>query len=446
MKIIINKKRNIYDILNSSLENLEIKNKIINNFIPIRYKSYYLLLTSLKDLDGNLLENDINKIILKFNHKIHEIILKNVISFHDYEYFDFTKKYDAYIDSHTKLLFINFKSNELDYYNLTNLEFNNFINYNNENKLINYVYYKNNEKIKIYKFLNLELKWVDKWFNLPPIPYFFDYSDDNIKKPGMPVYIKDELLGIISENNNNNVIITPIISIIRSLQYLDNKILNKFSFNTITIKLNFLRNEINYDYGLLVLDNEINSINEVKKKNIICSFNNLKINSQGNIIINNLNIPYKSYIWLLNENYVNINILKTNYKLKEVIQNKEINDINISMKTKLNLINYKFNNINYALSVDDINYIKIFNNYYVELNENLLFEFKDYLLNNDKIINELFENQFLNKKIIIKININSKILNFYSNDNIDKLINEKNQISNLNINLIQDAINNFYKI
>ena len=69
MKIIINKKRNIYDILNSSLENLEIKNKIINNFIPIRYKSYFLLLTSLKDLDGNLLENNINKIILKFNNK-----------------------------------------------------------------------------------------------------------------------------------------------------------------------------------------------------------------------------------------------------------------------------------------------------------------------------------------------------------------------------------------
>jgi len=116
------------------------------------------------------------------------------------------------------------------------------------------------------------------------------------------------------------------------------------------------------------------------------------------------------------------------------------------MKTKLNLINYKFYYINFSLSVDDINYIKIFNNYYIELNENLLFEFKDYLLNNNKIINELFKNQFSNKKIIIKININSKSLKFYSNDNIDKLINDKNQTSNLNINLIQDVINNFYNI
>lgn len=122
------------------------------------------------------------------------------------------------------------------------------------------------------------------------------------------------------------------------------------------------------------------------------------------------------------------------------------------MKIKLNLINYKFNNINFSLSVDDINYIKFLNNYYIELNENFLFEFKNYLLNNDKIVNELFENQFINKKIIIKININSKTLSFYSNDNIDKLISEKNQISSLkiiqdvNINLIQDVINNFYKI
>ena len=447
MKIITYKKRNIYDVLSSNLENLEIKNKIINNFIPIRYKSNFLLLTSLKDLDGNLLENNVNKIILKFNYKLYEIILKNIISFHDYEYFDFTKKYDAYIDSHTKLLFINFKSNDFEYYDITNLEFENLLNYNNENKLINYVYYKNNEKIKTYKFINLELKWFDKWFNLPPIPYFLDYNDDNTKKAGMPLYIKDELLGIISENNNNNIIITPIISIIRSLQYLDNKKINIFSFNTITIKLNLLKNKINYDYGLLVLDNENNSINEIKKKNIICSFNNLKINSEGNVIIqNNLNIPYKSYIWLLNENYVNIYILRTNYKLKEIIQNKEINDINISMKTKLNLINYIFYYINFSLSVDDINYIKIFNNYYIELNENLLFEFKDYLLNNNKIINELFKNQFSNKKIIIKININSKSLKFYSNDNIDKLINDKNQTSNLNINLIQDVINNFYNI
>ena len=268
----------MYQILNSSLENLEIKNKIINNFIPIRYKSYFLLLTSLKDLDGNLLENNINKIILKFNNKKYEIILENVISFHDHEYFDFTINYDAYIDSHTKLLFINFKSDELEYYDFTNLEFNNHINYNNENKLINYVYYKNNEKNKIYKFLNLEFKWFDKWFNLPPIPYFFDYNDDNNKKEGTPIYIKDELLGIINENNNNNIIITPTISIIRSLQYLDNKKLNIFSFNAITIKLNLLRNKISYDYGLLVLDNEINSINEIKKKNIICSLDNFKIN------------------------------------------------------------------------------------------------------------------------------------------------------------------------
>ena len=466
MLIEISKKPNLYDDIYNSIYHDKNHFLLINNFIPVKFDNNHYIMSSSKDVESFLLEYRKNiDINLYYNNKRSYTKLKKIISFQEINY-DFEKTdYDCYIDSHLDLLFIKYYDNELDYYNINFNSIDEILNINllNINFNLKWIDYNlNSNCVNLNK--NIEYKWLDNYFvNLPAIPIFTINSKDLIVTTGGIITTNDNiLLGMVNFTNEDKIYITPILSIYRSLRYLKGDNLLSIYINHLPIYFEFdnvVNKKFNKKYGIMIANNYYNKLyNNIKKNNtsktnnnednnednillnnkkeannlikysIICSIDNYYINSEENLIISeNLTIPIKSYIWLfknINKNNIEFEIIKnTHYNIDKsefYYQFIKISDNNLNKNFVINKCSYNIkNNFNIcsSLNISDIKYINYKNNYIIELNEKILLILKNIIIKHNiydnigqKIINNSFNNNNYNNKILIKLNLFSNKL------------------------------------
>jgi hypothetical protein len=141
----------------------------------------------------------------------------------------------------------------------------------------------------------------------------------------------------------------------------------------------------------------------LSKEKVITSIDNININENGYLSINNIEIPFKSYIWLLANENINIEL----YKIKKSrFENNNIINLN---KTTINIVDYKLEKNNIGINLSEIKYIEYNNKYIFELNERFFEIFEKLIKDNDNnnIINYINNNKYniKNKKILIGIDL-----------------------------------------
>ena len=502
MLIEFNVKPNLYQNLLRDLYEIEIENKIIYNFIPIKFNDNYFILTSSIDLDGYLMDYRENILVkLYLNDKKYFITLNSVISVNEQK-FNNKILYDCYIDNITNLLLIRFYSEKLEYIPIDlNININNNIIISSEVIDIKYNWTDSNlDNLNYSKKSKLELLWNNSSLNLHHVPILTDTININEKLipiTGSSIISSDNLVGIVSYINNYKIIITPLISIKKFLDIMINTNLFYLGIDLYPIKFNFNSelNKINYNYGIMIgnnfydkkniksniiddniddiiddiIDDNINdninitnitnkknsnsnnklNLKYLSRKNIICSVDNYKINSEGNLEINSeISIPFKSYIWLFKNsknNLLNIELISNNIFNFDIIElkYKEVTINDDYIKKKINIINTQiyldnnYNNIS-GITLCELKYIKYNNNYIVELNERILKILKPLAIDNrvySKIFNKIISQRY-NKnsnKIILGIKINKD--NIPTIKDISGYKNFENLISTFNSKL-----------
>lgn len=171
----------------------------------------------------------------------------------------------------------------------------------------------------------------------------------------------------------------------------------------------------------------------LKKGNIICSIDDYKINSCGNIIIGEYKtIPLKSYIWLFKNsrnNTINLkNISPQNYRgdlINSQDENEELFIDDSSIKKQVNVIKslipikleydtisvFGLSQLKYMTYNFNSNSIQL-----VEVNEKMLEIIKQFLISNQRtyydIINYIFSEKYtsVNNKILLIFNFNERRL------------------------------------
>jgi hypothetical protein len=466
--------KNIYHELNNFINNIKICDNEIVNGILIKYKNKKWITGTIMNIDGNFTKDEMNiemniEIIIENNYYCYNIkciksLLDENISQNTYE--DINNE-TLFFDQHLNLFFIKFEE-EIDdnlYYNLDDNDIKDLLNINYNtcpNIYFKYLTAKNNnlEIIRIDGIIIDTYYWNNSFIWLPPIPYLKCKVENTKPQTGSAVLNNDgKLVGIVSYYDDN-VIITPLVSIIRSLNYFSGhklKIINIDTINTKIICNDIIENGIiinnNYNknlydhYKKLVKKNTDNDslINLMKiykkygllkKGSIIRSINNKKINQDGNIQMDNISIPIKSYIWyLINEEYINIELYKT------IKKNSLINAFEINLnKINSNFILFKLENKNITTNIDEINYIKYNNKYLFELNETFIDIFQNLILNNSYINNYLINNKYniRNKKIILAINL-------IENNIILKIVHKFSSIIDIKNNLNRKAQKRYIK-
>ena len=237
-------------------------NEIIYNFIPIKILGEYYILTSLKKLEGYLMDYKNFKAKIYIGHKTYTIDIKNVVSFTEKDY-RANEQYDCYIDSVCNLLLIKFKSQELEYILIDSMmDIKNDIYYDNEFIKLTYKWTGDDfiNQRTYSKITNIKYLWDEKYLNLPPIPYIIDSSNINNKLvpiTGSGVFQLDKLVGMVSYVTNYEIIITPLICIKKLAKYLEGDYIFSLGIDVFPINLNFKSeiNKIEYTNGLIIGNN-----------------------------------------------------------------------------------------------------------------------------------------------------------------------------------------------
>jgi hypothetical protein len=296
MIIEFNKKQNFYDDLENKFYGIDSPSSVIYNFIPVKILDEYYILTSSKDIESYLIEYRQNITVkLYIDDTVKFFKINSVISFSEKNY-NPSKKYDCYIDSIGNLVLIKFKFDNFNYIEIDNhLCPHTDIMENKQDILLTYIWTGNNLKnYKITKNSQIKFVWENKYINLPEIPYILDNPNINKKlnpTTGSAVFNVDNFLGMVTYINDNEIIITPLITIKKIAKYLEGEIILSLGLDLYPVSFNFKSelNKINFDNGLLVAnnfyDNYKKKINKSKKKlknNYICSnnFNNSNIYDQ----------------------------------------------------------------------------------------------------------------------------------------------------------------------
>ena len=270
---------------------------------------------------------------------------------------------------------------------------------------------------------------------MPPLPYLTINTNNDILpyKGSSIVNLNNDLIGIVNYLIDGCIIITPLLSIIRSLKYFENNVINTLFFDY-TVEIH---NEIN----ILKINNLITT-NSKKSKNTkiinqnisICSLDNYNFDSDGNIIYNKNNkFPIYTYIWLNMINKIKITYFTDdkNIETKIVILKKwdKISNIQIS---KLKYINNK-------------------NTYIFELNEKILSIIKNYMFDNTEyhhLLHKINNNKFSSKRknilLLIKIKKNKHFIDIIDEYNsLTEISTKLNSIDQLEINLLDKKIRLF---
>jgi hypothetical protein len=446
------------------------RTKNILNGIIATYKNTKWIIGPMIHFDGYELYRPITiEIYLENDYYIYKIKnIKSVFEENIENELNKELKDTLFFDCHLNLFFIKFEE-ELDgnlFYDLNSYDILG---------LLNKEYYLQKVNLKCLDVINDDLGIVEDtgiitnsycWnFNIlqsmPPIPYLTIKNNSNLKLfSGSSVLDEDNnFVGIISYNYND-LIVTPLVSILRSLDYFYGNNLKIVNISINPVIRSIIKNN-NVEYGLMV-DNNYNAnlckyyirniINQygihsnehnnivsnyiqyslLKRGTIIKSINNININEEGYLDKGNLKIPFKSYIWLLIiDNNINIGIYKN------INKNTAINFTCI-YPNNFNTINIKFKleNKNLGINNYELKYVKYNNKYLFELNETFIDIFKDIILNDTNLNKYVNNNKFniKNNKILfgvellydidysIKIKIVHKLISI---DNIKYYISKK---------------------
>jgi len=436
------KSYNIYNKLSSIINNNVHNNREIVNGVFIKYKNTKWIVGPMINLDGNYINNKIKVEILLNNYYFNYEIKNIKSSFEKNINIETIDNNTILFDTHLNLFFIKFEKN-------INVNFHDIDKYNN--KLFNYE--SNIINIKWLEVANNEITncslqtniidygWDNNFCCLPPIPYIACNISNKKPLSGSIVYNHDydsntntdtktdndfsndsNFIGIVSYINDY-IIVTPLSSIIRSLNYLYGDNILLINIETEQIKLN-INNRL--ENGLLIKNNYyINYYNKIKKNkeissqilnkyktysllskgSIIRSIDNMIVDDTGYLKRGNYLIPYNSYIWLFGNEYINIELYKiSKNRLKSNFSN--FSNIILNKVDYINII-YEFENINIGINLHEIKYIKYNRKYIFELNEKFIEIFKDLILHNEKIKNYITNNKFNvnNKKILVGIDL-----------------------------------------
>jgi hypothetical protein len=392
---------NIYDNLNNKI-NFP-KDTIwpikINNFTPIMYNGIKLLLTGLNGLE-HLFLNKNNKIIIKYfvdEKTFGDIILNKHLNLLSIKKFNsnILSEYDSFYDEHTQLLFIKFQDICIEYFDISNFNLTRLMNtsFDKEKIIISHLDYSIN-KLTINSEIASNYIYKQKHFTLPTLPYLYTLTDSTLPFIGCSVVnYNNDLVGIVNRIvNENKIMITPLLSIIRSLKYLENNslLITNFDYTVETLdKLNFK--------NILKITNLITENSKNKNQNIfITLIDEHLIADDGKIIYNNNNIPFSTYIWLNMFNKININYLK--YKNNELIS-----------KTKTIYLK-KWDKIS-NISISKLNYFNTKNTFIFELNEKILSIITTYMIEHTdykSLLQKIYDNKFSikRKKILLFVKLN----------------------------------------
>ena len=406
------------------LKNNEILSIKINNFTPIMYNGIKFLLTSFIGLEHMFLDKN-NKIIIKYfidENTYGDIVLNKHLNLLKIKKFnsDILSEYDSFYDEHTQLLFIKFQDICIEYFDISNFNLTRLINssFDKEKIIISHLDYSI-KKLTINAEISSNYIYKQKYFTLPELPYLYTITDSNMPFIGSSVVnYNNELIGIVNRIVvENKIMITPLMSIIRSLKYLENKI------NVLSI--------INFDYDVETIENIINSNlkNVLKISNLITensenknpeiyitTIDDYPIAENGTIIYNNNNIPLSTYTWLNMLNKIKISYLK--YKDSELIS-----------KTKTIYLK-KWEKIS-NISISKLIYFNTKNTFIFELNEKILSiitnymgEHPDYKNLLQKIYNDRFSVR--RKKILLFVKLKK------NNNHYFELIEDYVSIADIN--------------
>lgn len=241
MIIEFNKKQNFYDDLENRFYGIEQSNTICYNFIPVKILDEHYILTSLKNLESYLLEYRQNiNVKLYIGNVIKFLKINSVISFSEKDY-NPSKKYDCYIDSISNLVLIKFKFDDFNYIEIDNsMCANTDIMENQTDILLTYIWTGNNLKdCKITKNTQVKYIWENKYINLPEIPYIIDIPNINKKlnpNTGSAVFNLNNFLGMVTYINDNEIIITPLVTIKKIAKYLEGEIILFLGLDFISYK------------------------------------------------------------------------------------------------------------------------------------------------------------------------------------------------------------------
>lgn len=408
----------------------------VHNFTPIMYNQTKFLLTSFLGLE-HLFLNKSNKITIKYfidDKTFGEIILKKHLDLLNIKNFntDLLSEYDSFYDEHLQLLFIKFQDICVEYFDISVFNLTRLMNTSfRDQKIIisfldNYI-----NKLDINTNILSDYTFIEKHFTLPSLPYLNIKVNDIIPYNGSSVVnYNNELVGIVNNLNSNNIInIIPLLSIIRSLKYLEGK-----NSKLLSIGFDFVVKSIENKNVLKIT--KLITENPKNKNPIIyiTSIDDYAISEDGNIIYNGRNIPLNTYTWLNMHNKINITYFKY------------VNDMPVN-KTKTIYLKIwdKISNI----SLSKLNYFNTKNTFIFELNEKILSIIINYLaedIDYRNLINKIYEDRFSikRKKILLfaKLNKNGKHHFELIEDYVSITdINEKlNTTKSLEIKLSNDTI------
>jgi hypothetical protein len=420
----------IYDNLKKKINNIkDVKPSHIKvyNFTPIMYNQIKFLVTSFLDLEHLFLDKN-NKIIVKYfidDKTFGEITLKKHLDLLNIKKFniDLLAEYDSFYDEHTQLLFIKFQDICIEYFDITNFNLTRLMNTSFSDQKIIISFLDNHiNKFDIKSELTTNYTFIEKNFTLPSLPYLFTKTDLISPYKGSAVInYNNELIGIVNNTSPENIIhITPLLSIIRSLKYLEGKILSLINFNFVVEKIE--------NKNVIKITNLITENHDNKNPKIyITSIDEHLIADDGNIIYNDNNIPLNTYIWLNMYNKINISYLKY------------VNDELVNKIKKIHLKKWdKISNI----SLSKLNYYNTKNIFIFELNEKLLSIIINYLAEHTvyrNVLNKIYDNRFSIKRK--KILLFMKLKN--NNNHHFEIIEDYTSIADINEKL---NISNFLEI
>jgi hypothetical protein len=423
----------------NKLKDVELTHIKVHNFTPIMYNQTKFLLTSLLGLE-HLFLNKNNKIMIKYfidDKTFGEIILKKHLDLLNIKNFniDLLSEYDSFYDEHSQLLFIKFQDICIEYFDISVFNLTRLMNTSfSEQKIIisfldNYI-----NKLDINSNILSDYTFIEKNFTLPSLPYLTIKVNDLIPYKGSSVVnYNNELIGIVNNSNPDNIInITPLLSIIRSLKYLEGK-----NSKLLLIGFDFVVKSIE-NKNVLKITKLITENPKNKNLNIyITSIDDYLISDDGNIIYNGRNIPLNTYIWLNMDNKIDNKIDITYFKY--------VNDMKVNKTKSIYLKKWdKISNI----SLSKLNYFNTKNTFIFELNEKILSIIINYLagdIDYRNILTKIYDNRFSikRKKILLFVKLKKNNHHFELIEDYDSIadINEKLNISkSLEIKLSNDTI------
>jgi len=434
--VLKNIKHPIYNYINDIIErkyNIKSNNTkdILVNGIPIKYNEEYYIIINFANIEisGLELTNKTYEIEYIIDEDIYgKILILNTLSVHDLSSKYIPKEGDCFYDEHLNIMFVKFQDVRIEYVDISNLKINlnDFVN-------INFEWINEELEINQMRINNQKIIYENKFINLPKIPLIVSAieSEDfinGIPFTGAKVFdIENNLVGIVSYANENNIVTVPLFLICRMIEYLNNKPLLRLNIDCNLIKINY--SDENIEYGLVYKKNK-KFIDTDEKSYLINKIDGYKIDNKTMIDYKEFKIPLSTYIWLFAKNKVVIH--GTN------IQNKHINTsdaeyiINSKYVNKLRFYYYELKLYilnNTVLSVSKLNFVNYKNRYVLELNEKIMQLLKKVIQTTndyDYFYDYVMDNKFSKNKIIfvmnerleIKILKNNKCISIKNNKDI----------------------------